>query len=442
MNFDQLVNTLYGKRAGNVKIKLGLERIKKLAEAIGNPQKNFKVIHVAGTNGKGSITKALATIFTGQGLKTGSFISPHLVSITERININNIQISKEDFIKIYEEIAPAIKNLKETDLEMEPSFFEIITAMALKYFEKNKVDIAILEVGLGGRLDSTNIVDSDVSVISTIQKDHIKILGDTLEAIAGEKAGIIKKDNIVVLGDIPESPKKIIKEKANSVNASKIYEYGQDFKVSKTRYSMNWNMINYSGIEKTFNDLIYKSNGSYQPHNLSVALAAAEAFCEKNKIELDETKLRESLKIFSWEGRFELIENNNKKIILEGAHNPDGIKMLKKTVSLYTPFSKKIALVGILDDKDISEMVKEIPSFFEKIIVTSVPSHRSVNPKKVRDELQKYSETMIEYIENTEKAFEYLLNQKNYDYYFVTGSLYLVGYIKSILLNKRNEKDA
>jgi dihydrofolate synthase/folylpolyglutamate synthase len=314
--------------------------------------------------------------------------------------------------------------------------------MALKYFEKNKVELAVLEVGLGGRLDSTNVVDSDVSVISTIQKDHIKILGDTLEAIAGEKAGIIKKDNIVVLGDIPESPKKVIKEKANSINALKIYEYGQDFKVSKTRYSMNWNMINYSGIEKTFNDLVFKSNGSYQPHNLSVALATAEAFCEKNKIELDETKLRESLKIFSWEGRFELIENNNKKIILEGAHNPDGIKMLKKTVSLYTPFSKKIALVGILDDKDISEMVKEIPSFFEKIIVTSVPSHRSVNPKKVRDELQKYSETMIEYIENTEKAFEYLLNQKNYDYYFVTGSLYLVGYIKGLLLEKRDDKNA
>jgi dihydrofolate synthase/folylpolyglutamate synthase len=441
MNFDQLVNTLYGKRAGNVKIKLGLERIKKLVEAIGNPHKNFKVIHVAGTNGKGSITKALAAIFTGQGIKTGSFISPHLVSITERMNINNTQISREEFIKIYEEIEPTIQDLKESDPEMEPSFFEIITAMALKYFEKNKVELAILEVGLGGRLDSTNVVDSDISIISTIQKDHIKILGDTLEAIAGEKAGIIKKDNIVVLGDIPESPKKVIKEKVNAMNALKIYEYDKDFKFSKTRYSMNWNMINYSGIEKTFNDLVFKSNGSYQPHNLSVALAAAEAYCEKNHIELDEEKLREALKNYSWEGRFELIEHKNKRIILEGAHNADGVKMLKKTVSLYTPFSRKIALIGILDDKDIKEMVEEIPSIFEKIIVTSVPSHRSVNPKNVREELQKHSKTVIEYIENTEKAFNQFLKE-SYDYYFVTGSLYLVGYIKGLLLEKRDDKNA
>jgi dihydrofolate synthase/folylpolyglutamate synthase len=432
---------LYGKRAGNVKIKLGLERIKKLVEAIGNPHKNFKVIHVAGTNGKGSITKALAAIFTGQGIKTGSFISPHLVSITERMNINNTQISREEFIKIYEEIEPTIQDLKESDPEMEPSFFEIITAMALKYFEKNKVELAILEVGLGGRLDSTNVVDSDVSVISTIQKDHIKILGDTLEAIAGEKAGIIKKDNIVVLGDIPESPKKVIKEKADSMNVLKIYEYDKDFNFSKTRYSMNWNMINYSGIEKTFNDLVFKSNGSYQPHNLSVALAAAESFCEKNEIQIDEKKLRESLKNYSWEGRFELIEHENKRIILEGAHNADGVKMLKKTVSLYTPFSRKIALIGILDDKDIKEMVEEIPSIFEKIIVTSVPSHRSVNPKNVREELQKHSKTVIEYIENTEKAFDQFLKE-SYDYYFVTGSLYLVGYIKGLLLEKRDDNNA
>src|SRR6056297_2823077 len=338
MNFDELVNTLYGKRAGNVKIKLGLERIKKLMEAIGNPEKNFKVIHIAGTNGKGSITKALATIFTGQGMKTGSFISPHLVSITERININNQQISKDEFIKIYEEIEPKIQNLKETNPDMEPSFFEIITAMALKYFEKNGVDLAIMEVGLGGRLDSTNVVESDVSVISTIQKDHIKILGDTLEAIAGEKAGIIKKNNYVVTGDIQEGPKRVIKEKANSVEADKIIEYKKDFGYTKTRYSMNWNMINYSGIEKKYDDLVFKSNGAYQPHNLSVALAAAEAFCEKNNYELNEVKLRESLKYHSWEGRFELIEYKNKRVILEGAHNEDGVKMLKKTVSLYTPF--------------------------------------------------------------------------------------------------------
>lgn len=441
MNFDELVNKLYGKRAGNVKIKLGLERIKKLMEAIGNPEKSFKVIHIAGTNGKGSITKALATIFTGQGMKTGSFISPHLVSITERININNQQISKDEFIKIYEEIEPKIQNLKETNPEMEPSFFEIITAMALKYFEKNGVELAVMEVGLGGRLDSTNVVNSDVSVISTIQKDHIKILGDSLEAIAGEKAGIIKKNNYVVIGDIQEGPKRVIYEKANSVGAEKIFEYKKDFNYYKTRYSMNWNMINYSGIEKKYDDLVFKSNGAYQPHNLSVALAAAEAFCEKNNIDLKEDKLRESLKYYSWEGRFELLEYKHKRVILEGAHNEDGVKMLKKTVSLYTPFARKIALIGILDDKDIKEMVQEIPSIFEKIIVTSVPTHRSVNPKNVREEIQKHSKTVIEYIENTEKAFEQFLKE-NYDYYFVTGSLYLVGYIKGLLLEKKDEKNA
>ncbi|MDN5341266.1 bifunctional folylpolyglutamate synthase/dihydrofolate synthase [Oceanotoga sp. DSM 15011] len=432
MNFNELLELLYEKKAGNIKIKLGLERMKALIDRMDNPQFSYKVIHVAGTNGKGSITKAVSDMLISQGFKVGTFISPHLIKINERISVDNKLIEDDELLELYNQMSPILESLEHSDEDMSPSFFEIITAMALKYFKDKEVDVAVIEVGLGGRLDSTNVVKSDVSVISNIQKDHTKILGDTLEEIAFEKAGIIKEGNYVVIGDINGSPKEVIKKKAETVNAEYVFEINNNFKYQNPRYSMDWNMIDYYGLKLELKDLVFKANGAYQPHNVSVALATIESFFLKNNYKIDLEKLRESLKEFSWNGRFELIEYNGKKIILEGAHNIEGIKMLKKTLNLYTPFGNKVALVGILDDKDIEDMVKEIPSSFDKIIVTSIENNRSINPRRIQQEMQKYSSYPIDYVEDTSEAFKKLLNERA-DYYFVTGSLYLVGQIKSFL---------
>lgn len=436
MRMDEVVEKLYGKKAGNIKIKLGLKRIETLCEYLGNPQNNFKTIHVAGTNGKGSVTKALSDIFIKEGYKVGTFISPHLVHINERIRINGINIPDEDFVRVYSEVLPYIERMESLGEDMSPSFFEIITAMAFKYFSDENVSIGVIEVGLGGRLDSTNVIQSDVDVISTIQYDHMKILGDTLEDIAFEKAGIIKEGASVILGDIPESPKDIIIRKAHTARAKEIFEFGKEFEFENPRFSINWNMIDYKGIFGDYKDLIFKSNGAYQPHNISLAVAAAEIFLKRYNKSLDENKLRETLKKFRWEGRFEITEQSGKKLILEGAHNPDGVKMLRKTLDLYMPTAKKAALIGILDDKDFTDMVKDLSLMFDDIIITSIPNNRSVNPEKVFEELLKVKPTNVTFIKDTKEAYKKLLT-KNADYYFVTGSLYLVGEIRSYFGDNR-----
>jgi dihydrofolate synthase/folylpolyglutamate synthase len=241
-NLKEAVDYIYDRRGGT-RIKYGLERINKLCELLGNPQRDFLVIHVTGTNGKGSTSKAIHDILKGHGYNVG--LSPHLTNITERIRINSNPIKEQEFVEILNEMIMPIEKM-DTKEDMSPSFFEIMTALALKYFSSKKVDVVVLEVGLGGRLDATNVVNSDVSVITTVQYDHMNLLGNTLEEIAFEKSGIIKKANNVVLGNISESAKKVIYERANEVGINKLFEFGKDYNYSNAIFSLNWNSIYYS----------------------------------------------------------------------------------------------------------------------------------------------------------------------------------------------------
>ncbi|PNR95637.1 folylpolyglutamate synthase/dihydrofolate synthase family protein [Petrotoga sp. 9PWA.NaAc.5.4] len=431
MEFLNLIDSLYQRGSANFKVKLGLERIKELTQRIGNPQNSFKIIHITGTNGKGSVTKAVSDIFINQGLKVGTFISPHLVSINERIRINGQNISEKEFVQTYFDIEEEIKKMDEKGEDFSPSFFEIITAMAFKYFSDRKVDLAVLEVGLGGRLDATNIVDSDVSVITTISKDHVKTLGDSLEKIAFEKAGILKKNNYVVLGDIEDSPKNVILEKAKEVNVAKIFEFGKDFYFTNERYSLNKNLLDYYGINLVLENVLFKANGTFQMYNVSTSLATVEAFSQKMGIDLNIEKLRETLKNLYWEGRFDYSEINGKKLILDGAHNIAAAKEFDKSVKLYFPKEKKVALIGILDDKDYVSMAEIFSNIFDKIIVTTVPIERGKHPENVYEEFKKYN-IELEFISDPIDAFNKLLSESA-DVYFVTGSLYLEGKIKEVL---------
>jgi len=431
MEFINLVDYLYQRGAANFKVKLGLERIDELTKRIGNPQNSFKSIHITGTNGKGSVTTAISQILRYNGMNVGTFISPHLVSITERIKVNGQNISEREFVEIYQEIEEEIKKMDLKGEDYSPSFFEITTAMAFKYFEKQKVDVGIIEVGLGGRLDATNIINSDVSVITSISKDHIKTLGDSLEAIAYEKAGIVKKNNFLVLGNIEESPKKVILDKAKEVSTEKIFEYGKDFYSSNYRYFINKNMLDYYGFNNEIKDLIFGANGTFQMENVTTSLAAVEAFMQKVGKDLPIEKVREAIANFYWEGRFEYTETNGKKIVFDGAHNLAAAQQLKNSTDLYFPNQKKIALIGILDDKDYEKMSQIFASVFDKIIVTSVPSERGKHPELIYEEFKKYSEN-VEFIKDPSDGFNKLLSEKS-DIYFVTGSLYLIGKIKELI---------
>lgn len=431
MEFANLIDKLYERGSANFAIKLGLTRIEELVKRIGNPQNQFKIIHITGTNGKGSVTKAVSDIFIGQGLKVGTYISPHLVSITERIKVNGNNISENEFVQTYSEIENAIKDMDNKGVDFSPSFFEITTALAFKFFEKEKVDLAVLEVGLGGRLDATNVVNSDVSVITSIAIDHTKTLGDSLEKIAYEKAGILKKDNTVILGNISQSPKNVILNKAKEVGVNKILEFNKDFYFENPRYHINENLLDYKGINLDLNDLQFKANGTFQMQNVTIALATAEAFAEKCGINLSIDKLRETMKNFFWEGRFDYTVINGKKLILDGAHNVAAAEQLKTSVEVYCPNGKKTAMIGILNDKDYTNIAKIISPIFDKIIITSVPTSRGKDPEVVFEEFKKWNND-IEFIPDTLEAFMKLFSEKS-DVYFVTGSLYLVGKIKEFL---------
>ncbi len=432
MTFKEAVDFLYVKR-GETKIKLGLERITQLCELIGNPQNTFKSVHITGTNGKGSVTKALTDIFIGQGYTVGIYTSPHLMSVRERIRVNNRNISENDFVRILEEMLPSIEEMDAMPGNMSPSFFEIMTAMAFKYFAEKKVRFGMIEVGMGGRFDATNVLNSDVSVITTIQRDHMKILGETPEEIAFEKAGIIKNNNYVVLGDISESSKGVILRKAASVQSAKVFQFNKDYRFENPRYTLNWNTMDYYGLGFNLKDLSYKANGTYQPHNITVALAAAECLAQKNSISLNEEKLRASMKQFYWEGRFEILEYKGKKIVLEGAHNEDGAKVFAKTVGIYMPLNRKVAMIGILNDKDYLHMADYLSKLFEKTIITRVPSERSNDPKDVYDTFKNLGTKNISFENDFEIAFEKLLSESA-DYYFISGSLYLVGAIRALIM--------
>lgn len=431
MEFANLIDNLYERGSANFAIKLGLSRIEELVQRIGNPQNKFKIIHITGTNGKGSVTKAVSDIFIGQGMKVGTYISPHLVSITERIKVNSTNISENEFVQTYIEIEDAIKAMDNKGVDFSPSFFEIMTALAFKFFEKEKVDLAVLEVGLGGRLDATNVVNSDVSVITSIAIDHTKTLGDSLEKIAYEKAGILKKDNFLILGNIDHAPKKVILDKAEEVGLKKIFEYNKDFRYENPRFHINENMLNYKGLKLDLNDLQFKANGTFQMQNVTISLAAAEAFAEKYGINLSVDKLRDSMKNFFWEGRFDYTEINGKKLILDGAHNVAAAEQLKNSVEVYCSNDKKTAMIGILNDKDYINIAKIISPIFDKIIITSVPTSRGKDPAAVFEEFKKWNNN-VEFIPDTSEAFMKLFSEKS-DVYFVTGSLYLVGKIKEYL---------
>ncbi|WP_052913314.1 bifunctional folylpolyglutamate synthase/dihydrofolate synthase [Marinitoga sp. 1155] len=428
----EAVEYIYDRRGGT-RIKYGLDRINKLCDLLGNPQRDFPVIHVTGTNGKGSTSKAIHNILKEHGLKVGLFTSPHLTHISERIKINGKSIKDSEFITILNEMIFSIEKMDNMKDEMSPSFFEIITALALKYFSNQNVDVAVLEVGLGGRLDATNVVVSDVSVITTVQYDHMNLLGNTLEKIAFEKAGIIKNNNNVVLGNITDSAKKIILQRANEVGINNVFEFEKDFTFKNPAFSLNWNSIDYKSKYNKIDNLIYKANGTYQPYNISTAIMAVESFFEKKDKKLDINKTKKALKGFLWEGRFELLEYKNKNVILEGAHNISGALALKNSIKTYIKNFKRAALVGILDDKDIEGMVNIIANEFDYIIITQVPNKRSNNPEYVYALFKKFNKNVV-FIKDPVEAFNNLLSSP-YDYYFVTGSLYLVGKIRGYIFN-------
>lgn len=416
-------------------MNFGLERIKALMRYAGNPQDKLNTIHIAGTNGKGSTSRFIYGILKEHGLKVGLYTSPHLVNFSERIVVGGEKIKDDDIERLHDFFNKIISDKDIFEKIGVPSFFEITTAICFQYFFENKVDIAVIETGLGGRLDATNIIKKPLlSVITNISMDHSEILGNSLEKIAAEKAGIIKKKSIVLCGDGKKSIRDLIKEYALKLGSA--YFSSKDVKLFRKGA-----IFTYKGLNREIKNVQLQNFPEYQQYNLKLSLLSLEIlgrfFKDSMKLELDDDLIRKGISKFKNEGRFEIIKYKNRGMVLDGAHNAEGIKNL--VVSLQKFFKKKnfIIIFGVMRDKDYKTILKKLSALNGKIIFTRMDNGRALDIRELKEISVKMGYFQnISLSNNIKEAIkEALKSRKKTDTILICGSLYLIGEFKKLLLN-------
>jgi dihydrofolate synthase/folylpolyglutamate synthase len=399
MLYKEAIEFLYSLRLFGA--KLGLENTFRLAERAGNPQQRLRFIHVAGTNGKGSTCAMLESIYRAAGLKTGLFTSPHLVSFCERIQVNRIPISERDVARLVAEVQPL---LEEFSADAHPTFFEVVTVMALRYFEQQQCDLVIWETGLGGRLDATNIVTPLASVITNVQYDHQQWLGDSLDKIAFEKAGIIKPGvPVICAADAPQAL-ETIQRIAQSCEARLILVTGQSVRA----------------LENIRLPLL----GEHQRLNAALAVETAQTL--RAVIPISDAVIRAGLEAVSWPGRLQLVTApSGQKFVLDGAHNLDGARALRKAMENLFPERPGALVLGILRDKDCEQICEILAPLAQVIYVCRVDTERSAAPELLAEFCHIGNPAARVVICNSlEEALDHSSDQR---FVLITGSLYFVG---------------
>ncbi len=434
MNYKEAVSYLNGlSRFGS---RPGLTTIQYLLYLIGNPEKRLKVIHIAGTNGKGSTSSMLAKGLTKIGYKVGLYTSPHLFSIRERIKIDGTDITEEEFATLVEKIIPYVERVSRKEGCFHPTFFETLTAMAFWYFAEKKVDISIIETGMGGRFDATNVTYPLISLITHIARDHTNFLGWEIEKIAEEKCGIIKGGIPVVSGIQDDGVKEVI----TTFSSYK----GSPF------YILNSGKVSHISLTENGTDFVYKDEkgvsynvcipliGYHQAENAALSIYASEILRKHWDYDFPLSRFIESLREVKWPGRFQIV-SKRPYIILDGAHNLDGVKRLVETLESLFPNRKTVIVSGILKDKEYREMAKLLAPFAKKIVVTTPESERALSPSVLKETFSLYTDVPIDIIPNPIEAFKHAKEGlSSHDILLVTGSLYLIGKVGSFLLE--NEK--
>jgi dihydrofolate synthase / folylpolyglutamate synthase len=436
-SYNKAIEYIYG--LNKYGIKLGLKNITYLLSLFDNPHLKTKVIHIAGTNGKGSTAAILSSILKSARFKVGLYTSPHLVHFQERMRINGEFISKEDVCNLLERIKPAINQVATTEGYQHPTFFEVITTMAFLYFFENDVDFSIMEVGLGGRLDATNVSQPLVSVISHIDYDHMDRLGNTLTEIAREKGAIIKNKIFVVNAQQFPEVHEVIKTIADERQAA-LYSVGQEIKPILIQSDLQGNYFHYSGIYNNFNDLYIPLVGEYQIENASLSIGVAELINNKG-YPIRENNITDGLKNTRWPGRFEIVQDKP-MVILDGAHNPNGVTQFTKNLKKFIPAKRIIAIIGIFSDKDFPGIIKNIVPFVDQVILTMANNPRATPTHILAREVARYlaREKIIEK-PTVDSAIQTSLKiAQEDDVICVTGSLYTVGEAKAYFLKNKNNQ--
>ncbi len=402
-------------------IKLGLSTIRNILKGLGNPQNSFACIHVAGTNGKGSIASALSSILHLAGYRVGLYTSPHLVKFNERICINNQPVPDDNVVESY----MAVKNVYSGGRE--PTFFEYSTAMAFNEFGRQKVDWAVIETGMGGRLDATNIIKPVLSRISNISVEHSMYLGNTIAQIAFEKAGIIKRSVPVVTGAKQKRAVSVIEEVAGKRSAP-FYRFGDAFRVRRNKDGT----FTYFGIDNTWRNLSTGLLGNYQVDNAALALASCEVLIKKEIAGISLEHIKRGLAQNRWPGRLEVVATSP-LVLLDGAHNLIAARNLAKFLSNNMADRKITLVVGILDDKPYKAMLRSLLPVCSNIILTKAKIDRALPPEKLYPVASSVVKD-VTIIPDVGKAVKHAVETASpRDVVCIAGSLYVVGEAKEAL---------
>lgn len=426
MTYTEVVKNIE-KRIGKFKSKGNL-RIKKFLEKIGSPEKNLKVIHVAGTNGKGSTVNFIKDILK-EDYKVGSFVSPHLITYCDRIKIGDKEISQDDFAAIGEFIIAKEPEIIEDYGDL--NLFEFLTIMAIIYFDREKVDLAVLEVGMGGRADSTNIFTSReklISIITSISMDHMEYLGDTIEEIADAKAGIITDNGLVLTTNKDPKILGVIDKEAEEKSAEIYYTKDLESEIIKSDIKG----IDFKVKLGDWEEFSLTQIGDYQVENALGAIYALYLLNKKGILKISTEKIRERIKSSSWAGRMEIV-SRDPLIILDGAHNFDGIKKLVESIDNFK-FKKLYLIMSILSDKEHKKMLEEISSYTDEVVFVNLDYKRGTSPEELKKEASGYG-LKAEVMSVEDAINHYQEKYEDGDLILITGSLYFVSEVRAEILN-------
>ncbi|OEU87385.1 dihydrofolate synthase [Streptomyces abyssalis] len=365
------------------KLDPSLDRIRALMDVMGEPQRAYPSIHITGTNGKTSTARMIEALLSAFDLRTGRYTSPHVQSITERISVDGAPVSAERFIEAYQDVKP-FAEMVDAKQPYRLSFFEMLTGMAYAAFADAPVDVAVVEVGMGGRWDATNVIDAGVSVITPISLDHVARLGDTPEKIAGEKSGIVKKDAAVVLAQQPVEAASVVLKRAAEEGATVARE-GLEFGVVSREVAVGGQLITVRGLGGEYPEIFLPMHGAHMAHNAAVALTAVEAFFglgpgagQPDRGSLDADIVRQAFASVSSPGRLELVRSSP-AVLLDAAHNPAGARATAEAVGEAFSFSRLVGVIGPSSDKDVRGLLEAFEPIFAEVVLTRNSTPRAMD---------------------------------------------------------------
>lgn len=415
------------------KAHFNLSRMLRLLSAMGNPHKQLPAIHIAGTKGKGSTCAMVAAILQQAGFRVGLYTSPHINNIRERIAVNGKMISESEFAKLVAEIAPAVKKIEKDG----PTFFDIMTAIAMQHFANQEVDFAILETGLGGRLDSTNVCKPVVCGITNISLDHMAQLGNTAEKIAEEKAGIFKQGvPVITTSEQREGVLPVLRSSAEKVG-SELRVVGEDlefsFRFESSRLGGPQNRVCMATPRSRFDHLQVPLVGEHQAHNCGIALGIVDALREQG-YEISPEDVIDGLAKTQIEGRCEVIRDLPLTVI-DAAHNAESITALMRAIGQSFNYDSMVLIFGCSSDKDVDGMLDQLRLGADKVIFTNIGSPRSMDPKELLQRFQERTQKMAQSAETLEEAYQIARRcVSRDDLICITGSIYLIGEAKQKML--------